>query len=333
MMKIKGFLFPGGKNYDNLSLRPFWSMVEKEVTDHMRSWKFIILLALIFLTCFGSLYGSLSGFKKIADAATTENDFFFLYLFTQSNGTIPPFFVFVGFLGPLLGIGLGFDSINTEHSRGTLSRIMAQPIPRDFILNAKFVGGIIVIGFLFFTLSFLVMGAGLIALGIPPTLEEFLRIIFFTLLSILYVSFWLNLSILFSVKFRQAATSALSGIAVWLIFTVFYPLLVNIFLKGIEPSQYASPRAIFLFEKLKFALNQVIPNELFNGITSSLLMPTVRSIGPLTMEQLDGAIPGALPIGQSMVIVWPQLTGLIALTLLCFILSYLSFMRREIRSR
>ena len=331
--RIKELIHMGNNTYDSVPLRPFRSMVEKEVMDHVRSWKFMILLALIFLTCFGSLYGSLSGYKKIADAATGENDFFFLNLFTQSNGTIPPFFVFVGFLGPLLGIGLGFDSINSEHSHGTLSRILAQPIPRDFILNAKFVAGLVVIGIMFFTLSFLVMGAGLVALGIPPTVEEFLRIIIFTLLSILYVSFWLNLSILLSVKFRQAATSALSGIAVWLFFTVFYPLLVNILLKGIQPSQYASPRAIFLFEKLKFGLNQIIPNELFNGITSTLLMPTVRSIGPLTMEQVEGAIPGPLPLGQSLVIVWPQLTGLIALTLLCFIFSYLLFMRREIRSR
>jgi ABC-2 type transport system permease protein len=48
---------------------------------------------------------------------------------------------------------------------------------------------------------------------------------------------------------------------------------------------------------------------------------------------MQGAIPGPLPLGQSLLLVWPQLTGLIALTLICFILSYLAFMRREIRSR
>jgi ABC-2 type transport system permease protein len=318
---------------DTISLRPFWSMVQKEITDHVRSWRFLILLGIIVLTCIGSLYSSLSSMMKSGGASNGENAFFFLNLFTLSDGTLPSFFVFVAFLGPLLGISLGFDAINSEQSKGTLSRILAQPIPRDYVLNAKFVAGVIVAAVMFFTLAFLVLGTGLIVLGSPPTPEEFLRIIFYTLLSVVYVSFWLNLSILFSVRMKQPATSALSGLAVWLFFTVFYPLIINVILKSIQPSQFAPPAALYLYEKFRFSLVQIIPNELFSEITSALLMPGVRSLGPLTMEQLHGAIPGPLPVGQSLLIVWPQLTGLIALTLLCFVLSYLSFMRREIRSR
>ena len=317
---------------EKIPVHPFWAMVQKEITDHVRSWRFIILLAIIALTCVGAVYTSLSNMTESLKGKN-DNAFFFLYLFTQSDGTLPSFSVFVSFLGPLLGISLGFDAINSEQNKGTLSRILAQPIPRDFVLNAKFLAGLIVISVLFFSLSFLVIGTGLIAIGIPPTAEEFLRIMFYTLMSIVYVSFWLNLSILFSVKFKQSATSALSGIAVWLFFTVFYPLILNIIIKGFQPSQYAPPSAIYLFEKIKFALVQIMPNELFSEITSTLLMPSVRSLGPLTMEQLHGTIPGALPLGQSLLLVWPQLTGLIALTILCFALSYVSFMRREIRSR
>lgn len=318
---------------ERVSMNTFRAMVQKEITDHIRSWRFLILLGIIVLTCLGSLYTSLSYIIKAGDAAKFDNSFFFLNLFTLSDGSLPPFFVFVSFLGPLLGIGLGFDAINSEHSKGTLSRVLAQPIPRDFVLNAKFTAGIIVIGVLFFSLSFLVMGAGLIALGIPPTAEEFIRIICYTLLSVIYVSFWLNLSILFSVKLRQPATAALAGIAIWLFFTVFYPLLMNIIIKGFAPSQFASPKAVYLYEKLKFGLVQIMPNELFSEVTSTLLMPSIRSLGPLTMEQMQGTIPGPLPLGQSLMLVWPQLTGLIALTLLCFVFSYVSFMRREIRSR
>ncbi len=329
---LKGiFGLPDRKSHEIKGV--FGSMVRKEITDHVRSWRYMILLFIIFLTCAGSLAGSLSGFREIVEKAGGENDFFFLYLFTGSNGTIPPYFIFISFLGPLLGISLGFDAVNAEHNRGTLSRLLAQPIPRDYVINAKFIAGLSVIAIMFFSLSFLVLGIGLLILGIPPTAEEFLRIMSFTVLSIIYVSFWLNMSIFFSVRFRQAATSALSGIAVWLFFNIFYPLIVNIVLKGMEPSKMAPPRAIYLFEKLKFGLSQLAPGELFSEITSTLLMPAVRSLGPLTTEQVQGAVPGALPLSQSLLIVWPQLTGLIALTLLCFILSYILFMRREIRSR
>src|SRR3546814_8157068 len=39
---------------------PFWVIVSKEISDHVRSWRFIILLGLIALTCMGSLYTSLT---------------------------------------------------------------------------------------------------------------------------------------------------------------------------------------------------------------------------------------------------------------------------------
>lgn len=322
-----------GAGKGNFPWGPFKAMVQKEISDHFRNWRFIILFAIISMACMGTLFATLADGMKAIAADSSGNSFFFLNLFTKSNGTLPPFFGFVGFLGPLFGISLGFDAISSEQQRGTLSRIMAQPVPRDSILNAKFLAGIIVISVMFFTLSFLVLGSGLIAIGIPPTAEEFMRIMVYTVLSIVYVSFWLNLAILFSVRFKQSATSALLGIAVWLFCTIFYPLIANMIIKAYEPSKFAAPKAIYFYEKLKFYLGQIMPNELFDGITSAILVPSIRSLGPLSMEQLQGAIPSSLPLGQSIMLVWPQFTGLLALTLLCFLLSYLVFMKREIRSR
>lgn len=312
---------------------PFWIMVKKEVADHVKSWRFLILTIIIFLTCFGSLYTAFSNLQRLADPTNADNAFFFLRLFTASDGTLPPFFILIAFLGPLLGLTMGFDAINSEQNRGTLSRILAQPVPRDYVINAKFTASLIVIGSMVFALTLLVLGAGLIAIGIPPTADEFLRIIIFTIISIAYIAFWLNLAVFFSVRFKQPATSALSGIAVWLFFTIFYPMLVNMVLKFFQPSQFASEKAIGFYEKLQATLIQIIPGELYNQTVATLLTPSVRSIGPLTMEQMRGVIPGALPIGQSLLVVWPQLTGLLTLTLVCFILSYVFFMRREIRSR
>jgi len=313
---------------------PFRVIVQKEVADQVRSWRFIILISIIALTCLGSLYTALSDIGSAVKPNDPEGTFFFLKLFTLSDGTLPSFTVFISFLGPLLGISLGFDAVNSEHNRGTLSRVLSQPIHRDYIINAKFLAALIVISVMLFSLGFLVMGFGLTALGIPPTAGEFLRIIAFILLSIFYVAFWLNLSILFSVWFRQPATSALAGIAIWLFFTVFYPMIVNLIVKSVAPPQeMGNPYVMFKLTQFKLSLMRVAPSHLFSEATTTLLMPSVRSLGPLTMQQMAGAIPGPLPLGQSLLLVWPQVTGLVAATVLCFALSYVSFMRREIRSR
>ncbi len=318
---------------DERIIHPFRVIVYKEISDHVSSWRFIILIAIIALTCFGSLYTALANIGNTVKADDPDSAYFFLRLYTISDGTMPSFFVFISFLGPLLGISLGFDTLNSEQNKGTLSRILSQPIHRDYLINAKFLASLIVISILFFALGFLVMGLGIIIIGIPPTPEEFWRIVFFILVSIIYVAFWLNLAILFSVLFRQPATSALSCIAVWLFFTVFYNIIVNLIAKTIAPSAMASSHQIFNYEELILTLMRILPSELFSDATTTLLMPSVRSLGPLSMEQIIGTIPGPLPLGQSILLVWPQLTGLIAATILCFVLSYTSFMRREIRSR
>ena len=143
----------------------------------------------------------------------------------------------------------------------------------------------------------------------------------------------LCVAILFSLCFRQAATSALASVAVWLFFSVFYTMIVNLVAKALSPSQLASPYQIVSYQKFILGLMRLAPSELFNEATTTLLMPSVRSLGPLTMEQVQGAIPSPLPLGQSLLVVWPQLTGLIAATVICFALSYVIFMRREVRSR
>jgi ABC-2 type transport system permease protein len=325
---MKNRVNPDGSVKHGRIMNPFWVIVNKEISDHIKSWRFLILISLIALTCLGSMYSALTNISEAIKESDPEDVYLFLKLYTLSNGTLPSFFVFISFLGPLLGIGMGFDAVNSEQNRGTLSRILSQPVPRDFFINAKFTASLIVISTMFFLLSFLVMGIGLISIGIPPTPEEFIRIIIFTLLAIIYVAFWLNLSILFSIRFQHPATSALSGIAIWLFFSIFYEMLVDVVFEIIVPDGMNLSTA---GERLRFGILRVAPNQMFSDITTSILTPSVRSVGPLTMEQISGAIPGHLPVGQSVLLVWPYIVVMIAITLICFMFSYILFMKREIK--
>ncbi|SEL53513.1 ABC-2 type transport system permease protein [Chitinophaga rupis] len=328
---LKGLLPANGES-NNAS--PFSVMVRKEVADQVRSWRFIILAGLILVTFLGSLYVSLTNIGR-ATANPQDPDRLFLYLklLTITDGSLPPFHVFIGFLGPLLGIALGFDAINSEQSNGTLIRLMAQPIYRDSLLNAKFTASLIVVSILFFSLSLLMIGGGLITTGVKMEPSEFIRIMCFTALSVIYIAFWLNLSILLSVKFRQTATSALTAIAIWLFFTVFYQILLRIVVSAFLPDPGTlSQEQVASYNGAIITIMRLVPSQLYTDATTTLLMPSVRSLGPLTMEQMAGAIPSPLSIRESLLVVWPQVSGLIAATVVCFALSYYLFMRREIRT-
>lgn len=310
---------------DDTTIHPFWVMVRKEISDHVRSWRFVILVALIILTTSGSIYTILSVIKDNPAQLSADSSFLYLTLFTESINNLPPFITLITFLGPLLGIALGFDAVNSERDKGTLSRIISQPIPRDYFINSKFVGALIVIFALVFALGFLVLGLGMLYIGLAPAAEEVLRIIVFLIFTCVYVAFWLNLGITFSVLFRQSSTSALSTLAIWLFFTVFYSMIVNFAVSATTYSKYAA-------QNLSLMLSRVSPDFLFNELTTILLTPSIRSLGGLSFEQVSGTIPSTLPMGQSMLLVWPNITALVAGTLICFGISYVLFMRQEIRA-
>lgn len=57
---------------------PFSVLVAKEIADHIRSWRFIVLLLLIVLTCLGSLYTSISNINKAIEKLMIRiADFYF----------------------------------------------------------------------------------------------------------------------------------------------------------------------------------------------------------------------------------------------------------------
>ena len=149
----------------------------------------------------------------------------------------------------------------------------------------------------------------------------------------MYICFWLALSLLFSVICRHAATSALAVIACWLFFTIFMSLLAGI----IACALYPLDGYMALFNtvdnyKWNMYLNRISPYYLYGEAVTTILNPGVRSIGLVTTSQLEGAVAGYLPFGQSLLLVWPHLTAMLALTLAVFTISYLKFMNQEIRA-
>lgn len=313
---------------------PFNIIVRKEIADHIRSWRFIVLIGLIVLTFIASMYVALGNIKSsVGNSDDPDHVFLYLKLLTTTDNSIPPFHIFLSFLAPLLGISLGFDAINSEQNNGTLIRLMAQPVYRDNLLLAKFVSALVIVSTLFAALALLMIGGGLLLTGVRMEPQELLRILSFIAMSITYVAFWLSLSILMSIKFKQAATSALTAIGIWLFFTVFYQIVINLVVRSFLPNPtYLSQNEIMAYNELILNILRVAPNQLYTDATTTLLMPSVRSLGPITMEQMASAIPSPLPFKESVMIVWPQVSGLIAATVVCFALSYYLFMRREIRS-
>jgi ABC-2 type transport system permease protein len=79
-------------------------------------------------------------------------------------------------------------------------------------------------------------------------------------------------------------------------------------------------------------LSRISPLTLFSESSTLLLDPTERTVDLVTFDQINRAIVSDLTLGQSLLVVWPQIVGMIALTAALFAIAYVMFMRQEVRA-
>jgi ABC-2 type transport system permease protein len=316
------------------------TIYRKEMEDHFSSIRFLLIAALIVMV--GVIIAAMAGMSMQDELkGMAKPDFIFLLLFT-STGQLFSFVQFIGFFGPLVGIILGFDAINRERSGRTLSKLVAQPIYRDAIINGKFLAGVTMIAIVMLSLVLIISGLGIRMIGVVPGAEELWRVLIYLVLSVLYISFWLGAAILFSVVFRSTATSALASLAVWIGLSFFIGLGGSLLANAVAPvTQTADMQqtqdSLVRNVEVQRAISLVSPSTLYTDATSTILDPlrkTPRSfvlMGPLERFSLS-RFQNPLPLLQSAVIVAPFMISLIAITFLCFGICYAIFMRQEIRS-
>ncbi len=305
----------------------------KELADNFNSKRFLILFLLVYLAGAATIYIAAQNIRATVDDSTR---YIFLNLFIVSGSNIPfSFPLFMSIFIPIIGIALGFDAVNSERTSGNLSRLLSQPIYRDNVINGKFLAGLVMIAILIVSIVTLVAGLGLRMIGVPPEAEEILRLCMFVIVSILYGAFWMSLAVLFSVVFNKAATSALASIAIWLFLFLFMGLIANLIAVTVVPINADSTvEQIASFDTLYRMINRISPGTLYVESIQAVLLPILGTSSP-TMMMIgiySGLKPTPLPLSQSLLIVWPQLVGLLALTAICFAIAYIKFMREEIRA-
>jgi ABC-2 type transport system permease protein len=300
----------------------------KEVADHFTSILVVVLFVLVAAIAIVAVRGAIDQVKEV----TAEDPFLYLKLFTR--GGILPLVVLLSFLVPLLAIGLGFDSVNGEHNRRTLSRILSQPIYRDALLFGKFLAGLFTLAVTLIVLWLLVIGLGLVGLGVPPSSEDMARALILLVVTIAYAGFWFAFALLISIVFRSAATAALVALGLWLFLTILWPL----FSQPLADAVSTAGDVLGLLDTRQ-AFARLSPTVLFNEVVAVVLDPSVRSTQQSMLAAMGlalierGAIPDApISLLQSLLIVWPQIVGLFAGTIILFVIGYVVFQRQEVRA-
>lgn len=315
------------------------TVYRKELSDHFSSTRFILLFYLILMISLVIAYFVGSSIRDELQSVAKPN-FVFLMLFT-SPGKLFSLIQFISFFGPLIGIILGFDAVSRERSSRTLSKLLSQPIYRDSVINGKFLAGVVTISIMLLALVLLISALGLLLVGVVPGPEEIWRLLIYLVISIFYISFWMGIAILFSVSFRSTATSALAAILFWIFFSFFVSFGASLIADaaiplGSNPAQ-ADPELVVRHENVRKIMSLFSPMTLYSEATTTILDPLRKTTASLLLmgpfERLSiSRFQNPLPLEESIYLVFPHIISMIAITLLCFAISYVVFMRQEIRS-
>jgi len=308
------------------------TVVAKETADHLGGARMVVVEALVFLVALVLAWFSATTIRETIG----QSPFLFLRLLSITPDPIPFSFIsMVGLVTPIIAIALGFDAINAEFNQRTLSRILAQPIYRDALLFGKFLARLLSLSIALVSLWLLVLGLGFLRLGLAPSGEELVRMLGFLVATIAFGGVWLALAMLFSVLFRAPATAALAALGLWLLFALFWTVMVT----PLAPTLIAGPaEGIFgpniAYIRTEQMLQRISPNTLYSDTAVALLNPTTRALGPVfvSLRELQTMVNAPLPVSQSFILIWPQLTGLIAATIVIFVIAYIAFQRQEIRA-
>jgi len=336
----------------------FMTVCQKELADHLGSKRYMVLFALILVLSTLSAYQGAEYIKNNPQAG-------FLAIFSGSQFGFSFTYLMVYF-GPIVGLALGFDAINKERTSGSLSVLLSQPIFRDSVINGKFLAGTAALSLLTGSTIGIMTGIAIPILGFGPALEDVSRIALFTLLTILYLSFWMALGLLFSTVTKKTTTSILASVSTWLFFSIVVTIIATLVANLIAPVQMptfpGAGQGGEGFTPGGGRFNQTRPGG-FNRtqITQSqeymeqiqgrfTIQTNIQRISPAYLySEASSAILGviggggfgfiggggnpfrALRLSEGLAATWPQITAIAVGLVACFAASYMLFLRQEIR--
>ncbi|MEZ4768673.1 MAG: ABC transporter permease subunit [Caldilineales bacterium] len=224
---------------------------------------------------------------------------------------------YVGIIGAILGVILGYNSMIQEKESGGLKLLLSRPVYRDRLLTGKLLGGATVIGlllglaFIFNLVLLVVVG------GIWPTPVEAVRLLTFVVMAFAYMMIFFTVSMMLSVKLRSAPQVFLISLVLWVIVSFVIPQMA-------ETQQVNST----VINVISGVANQ-IPQDTALSRSIDFLSPTwhLRTIGSQLLEVAPGsaALSLAALIGQSLA----TLLVLLAPSILFGALAYAFFLRDE----
>ena len=222
---------------------------------------------------------------------------------TQKRGSDNPFlamfltvdvvFIFKIVLSAL-AVLFAYNTISGEREDGTLKLVLSNSIPRDTVVLGKYLGGMLSM-FPIVLVSLIV--ALLIAVSSPVTGfdgNDIAHIVLIFGVSLLYVSTWYLLGLLLSVWTKEAATTLILSMFIWVVLTSVHANVVTFAVDKFSPYQSKSEGAFLqpafdVWDEYKKERDAYVKQRGYENITKSITWePKTESTGTGSSSMTGG---------------------------------------------
>ncbi|MET1125167.1 MAG: ABC transporter permease [Archaeoglobaceae archaeon] len=195
-------------------------IAKKEFADHITSRRFLAFLVVFLLIFSFSVYQGVSSFMKTyelyASGASEKPNVIQIFGFLATGST--------SILGGILGILMGFDLLTREKESGTLKTLLSHPVFRDEIINGKALGALLAMALVVFLTLIAAFGV-LIALGFVPSVGDFVVILKFGAITLVYFFTFFSIGLFASAVAKSTTTALMTAFAVFIFLAIILPVV------------------------------------------------------------------------------------------------------------
>lgn len=311
-------------------------IAKKEIRDAFRNKLFlIILMMLLVLTIVSVVLGSYQ--VKIS---TDNYNSSISFLKSLGKAELPPmpnlnpisaskgFVNYIGMVGALLAIVLGNTAISKEHKNGTMRLILTRGVFRDTFMNGKLLGNLAILAGIT-VLTGMITFVSLMAIGSAAlSANDIVRLLLFFLMSFLYMVFFTVLSLGIAAVSSKGSRALLITVIVWLVLSFVLPQIGDTMdMDNQIPGGFFSSMGMTrdqehqvlqkfkFYETLRDGVEEMSPAKHYERISFALLnvKPGFETNTPWEVVGLK----------------WINLLGLIIPSIAIWMLSYITFLKRE----
>lgn len=289
-------------------------IAQKEFADNLWSMRFLALLSIVTLIIFSISY-----------RAGTDGYEIFRMGFLNVAQIIAIFL-------PLVGIVLGFDVIVKERKSASLNVLLTHPVFRDNIISGKILGSLATLALVVGIAVIASVGTMLAVTGVQISLLELERVLIFAILTFLYISVFLSIGIFLSIVSKDASTSLIYGIAIWLNIVVVYSLIIFV-IASIVTGQSSPDSSLFYKPRLELNANFQKFTPLHHYAETVSGVPSLGIWGGVSVQSIklsSGIFDTGNSLDKWIEEYWSNLIVLIILPIILFIISIIAFLRKDI---